>query len=752
MKLNAYFQKNKEYIGTMFMALLVSFLLLLAAVWLFQNNSRQILLTNMHIIAEHDMWLYSRAFKGYTDELHAVGERLRMAKHKNTEDLQGALLQERSSMGRRYRSLLLVSDQGELYTDHFTVERPLYGASDSSEQARILKDALRSKEDFQRGYNNLTDPNDQYETMATVVHLSRPIVAGNKMFIKIIGTSDIATVDMVVRESSEYQGKTSLIDRDGYYIVNSSNTSGLRQHDHISMKIGREEFNKLQEWMEEYDNPELQQALEKLTNRHRVNDTVTVNGRSIALNRNIDYEDKEGKPYHIVIMPSNQKGWFVVEDVAMDVFAITSQSFTMPLVVLFILVVTIMVFSVIRLIKMQQKNEEIRLEALRDQAMAKAQKEFLSSMSHEIRTPLNGIIGLNRLMHNSMEDKSKLEDYLGKSERTAKYLLNLLNDILDLSKLESGKVEIVDEEVNLLRVCEQMDIMMHDRMKANSNTFSVDCRGVQKPYIRSDGMHLQQMLLNIIGNAAKFTKNGSVDLTVWQEEQDEKHVINKFRIRDTGCGMTPEFLEHIWDAFSQDRRTVSDGTKGTGLGMNITHQIAVKMGGTIEVTSEVGKGSEFLITLPSLVAEQETEKPAAAETEVKKLRPEELHILAAEDNELNSEILVSILEEAGFKVDLAVNGREAVELFQGSEPFGYDVILMDCLMPEMDGYEATRAIRALDRPDAGIITIIACTANALAEDREKALSAGMDDFLGKPIDVDMLLRKLEKLQGGAKHA
>ena len=370
-----------------------------------------------------------------------------------------------------------------------------------------------------------------------------------------------------------------------------------------------------------------------------------------------------------------------------------------------------------------------RIRSMEDRADARAKGRFLSTMSHEIRTPLNGLVGLNYLMTQNMDDRSKLEGYLKQSTATVKYLMSLVNDILDMSRLQEETMEL------------------------------------PYPGILGDQVRIEQILLNILDNARKFTPiGGNVDFTARQELQDNETVLTVFTVRDNGTGMSEEFQKHIFDTFTREMETVSKGNQGTGLGMAISHSLAKLMGGDLTVTSHKGEDSEFTFSFPAPLAiadeegtewEKKAEREAEAQTRDAASGYEEtpepgmpehsLHVLIAEDNELNAEILLELLEDAGITADLAVNGREAVEKFAHSAAGTYSLILMDLLMPEMDGFMAARAIRAMKRPDAAKVKIFACTANSYQEDKEKAMESGMDDFITKPIDIRALLDKLKEL-------
>ncbi len=381
-----------------------------------------------------------------------------------------------------------------------------------------------------------------------------------------------------------------------------------------------------------------------------------------------------------------------------------------------------------------------RIRFAESRADAKAKGEFLSTMSHEIRTPLNGLIGLNYLMTQKLDDREQLADYLQQSTVTAKYLLSLVNDILDTSKLQAQKLELVMRPVELNVLLDTIDSLVSSAMKDKKIRFSINSKFI-KPCILGDEVRIQQVIFNLLDNARKFTPSGGkVDLALRQEMKDDSHVTTIITVADTGKGMSEEFKKHVFDVFAQELDTVSKGNQGTGLGLFICHSLAALMNGDLTLESRRSEGTTFTFTFTAEPAEppvKHKEQPAAN-------KPEHPHILIAEDNELNGEILLELLRGDGFEAELAENGKKALQMFKSSAPGTYKIILMDLLMPEMDGFETSKAIRALDRPDAKTVRIYACTANSFSEDRDKALASGMDDFIAKPVDVEELLKKLNK--------
>ena len=384
-----------------------------------------------------------------------------------------------------------------------------------------------------------------------------------------------------------------------------------------------------------------------------------------------------------------------------------------------------------------------RFRAVKARADAKAKSDFLSAMSHEIRTPLNGLISLNYLMSQNVDDKEKMVSYLRQSSTVSQYLLSLVNNVLDMSRLQDGEMKLEQKPVDLELLLAAVESVEKGGMEEKGIDFRIEGK-LTWPGILGDSARIQQILLNLLDNAHKYTKHGdSVTLEVGQTENGEGSIITRIRVRDTGRGMSEEFQKEIFRPFTQERETVSQGNQGTGLGLSICALLAQRMGGSLSVESRPGEGSCFTFLFPArpaaLAGEAVFVKDGAEDNGPNSLPK----VLIAEDNELNGQILVELLEGEGYQVIHVLNGKKAVEVFEASGPGEYSVILMDLLMPEMNGYEAARKIRGLDRPDAGTVRIFACTANTFQEDREQAFRSGMNDFIAKPINMKELLKKLQ---------
>lgn len=378
------------------------------------------------------------------------------------------------------------------------------------------------------------------------------------------------------------------------------------------------------------------------------------------------------------------------------------------------------------------------------EAASSAKSVFLANMSHDIRTPINGIMGMVTLARKE-EMNETVANYINKIDVASNHLLSLVNDVLDMSRIESGRAVISNDATDISIVVDNCCSIVKGQIEEKDIRF-INTIQVDHTRVFADVLHLRQVLINILGNAVKFTPDGgTVEFNTVETGYTDGKAEIMFVIKDTGIGMSEEFIEHIFEPFSQENNGSRANYKGTGLGMSISNQLVELMGGNIAIESAKGKGSKFTVTLSFAVDYSEkplyeTEKTAASDN-----RLDGLNILLAEDNELNMEIAVALLEDAGANVKTAEDGKIACEMFINSERGAFDLILMDIMMPNMNGYEAARAIRASSHTDAARIPIIAMTANAFDEDKIKAMEAGFNAHTSKPIDFPTLVSEIKRL-------
>ena len=723
------------------------------------------LMTSVDEISRHDVESIEGALDDAYGRLDAVVKRMEVYRVSDVYEAQEQLNLEAAS-SNLFNALYLIDDKGVLYSSSYLI----LGADEHSydELLRGERGHFATLYDDEMGRLETTK-----ESLIFGVDLDN-LRIGEHTFVGLLGRSDLSAIsNQLIIESFDDQGVSSVVDAEGYYIVSGSPATDL---------AGRDNFYAMLE-------------------SGSIEDGVTIEDvrRNIAEGKSfvINCATGEGERLVMSFAPVEGTAWSFIMAVPTEVFAQRFAPFmalTVGMLTATLVVVGIMVALILRFVR----------QSARARAEVAARTEFLSNMSHEIRTPLNGIIGLNHLMERHIDDKEAMAGYVNRLGKTAQYLLSLVNDILDVSKLQAGKATLVHEPFDVNGMIESVCAMQREPVEVRGIHFARDCDGVSHPYLVGDEVRISQVLMNILSNAVKFTpEGGTITLTasefVGASGRDAQLTI---AVADTGCGMTPEFQRQIFDVFTQERNSNSESQKGTGLGMSISYLLVQQMGGTLTVESTLGQGSCFTVTLPlpldparrddgAAEGASAEEAPAAAggaagdtaagvvagatvaggagadsangeaaATEEAGAATGEsvdaataasaasgpVEILVAEDNELNADIIASILTEEGFTVTVACNGEEAVAAFEASPVGHFAAIFMDAQMPVMDGYAAARAIRDLPRADAATVRIFACTASTFEEDRRRALDAGMDDFLPKPLNVGLMLQKLEAVR------
>ena len=392
-----------------------------------------------------------------------------------------------------------------------------------------------------------------------------------------------------------------------------------------------------------------------------------------------------------------------------------------------------------------QRLEEDKTRLMQVEEASQSKTTFLSRMSHEIRTPMNGIIGMLALAEGKMQKQDPAMQYLDKANELSAHLLSLINDILDMSRIEAGKVELENKPFSLRAMGDKLYDMFAKTLDARGIRYAVNFEGVTVDWLLGDELRLSQIMINFLSNAVKFTEQGEIVVTIRQMMLREGNVDLLLRVHDTGQGMDPNFVYRIFRPFEQESIETGKKYGGTGLGMAITDQLVHLMGGQILVESLPGKGSDFTVylTLPQAEADEQASVTGRAEDQIQYEDAfQDCRILMAEDNDINAMIAVELLEGMGAKVDVAQNGQLALEAFQAKPEHYYDFILMDVQMPVLDGRAATRALRALDRSDATEIPIFALSADAFIEDERLSMESGMNGHYSKPIDFIALRRNV----------
>ena len=480
---------------------------------------------------------------------------------------------------------------------------------------------------------------------------------------------------------------------------------------------------------------------------------------------NVMFKDKEYfyclntlKDYNMTVMLMLPAEFVAVSTMSM------LQSSLMVQVVFTVILLGLSALALISFVRAQRNSERIKLERQTNQQLNKlrmaaedalhvaesankAKSTFLSNMSHDIRTPMNAIIGFTTLALSSITEQEKVKDYLGKILSSSNHLLSLINDILDMSRIESGKVVLEEQETNLAVLADELEHLLSEQAKAQGLELKVDYSKLRDRDVFCDKTRLNQVLLNLLSNAVKFTPaGGHVSFTLTQLEQlSPGKGVYEIRVKDDGIGMTAEFTKRVFEPFERERTSTVSKIQGTGLGMAIAKNIIDMMGGTIDLHTKKGEGTEFVLRLELVLQAQ----PKPMEAKQQELLPESStesfagkRLLLVEDNELNREIACMILCKYGFELETAENGQEAVEMVAAAAPGYYDLVLMDIQMPIMDGHEATRRIRALENPELAKVPIVAMTANAFDEDRRAAKDCGMNGFISKPINMQEVIQAL----------
>lgn len=656
---------------------------------------------SMQELSRHDMQNIQSELESSWDSLSAVYTRVQVNKCDNIQEVCRRLNLEQSS--NIFNTIYLVDSNGNTYSSANVVKN-------ERTQSYVLP-LLSSQEKFVIRYDALNVLEAISESLVYGVQC-KPFKVDGIQFIGIIGFSKISLMaERLKIDSFDGRGYTGIIDIDGNFVVNRNRSAGIGKIDNY--------FEQLQE--------------RAGLSEKEISDIIARIGRKEAFLQRFNYIDQGVQVVSFIPMPGTT--WSIVLTVPQEVFNEQTQQFVFMTVIMLVVVVIVLCLMMLLIIR-------ISLTSATAKAEAKSRGEFLSSMSHEIRTPLNGIIGLNHLMQQNMQDTEKLAKYLKKSDLTAKYLLSLVNDILDMSKLQSNKMLLVLKPFSVNELISTTESLMRNRMEDKGINFQVETNIICSELI-GDDVRIEQILVNILGNAVKFTpEGGRITLRVFQSAEGND-ILTTYQVEDTGCGISKEFQQKIFDPFSQEHSGNAKSRQGTGLGMSISSLLAKEMGGTLAVTSQLGEGSCFTFSVAMEIAQKELDKVTVEDNILQDCNSRKrLHILVAEDNELNAEILIEILNAAGFTTVRAADGGEVVELFEKSALYEFDVILMDVQMPIRNGFEATKLIRKLNRPDVKTVIIYACTAHTFREDQDKAQEVGMNGFIAKPIDVNKLMKML----------
>lgn len=578
--------------------------------------------------------------------------------------------------------------------------------------------------------------------MAYIYRLTRPIECGNGLKITHVGIRQTESTFSGMFRTSAYSNKneTVLMKPDGtriYYDIKNKSFDAFN----LIRVLENADFL--------YDGS-VQELAQGIKNGDEGTAYIELEGKAYF----IGYTVLDEKWRYLTIVPeeyvsANTSGF---TDAILQAFSI----FGFFIVLLAVLMTSLLMRSTRRVREIRKErlnNEKLRLvsaQARAAEAMAeaanKAKSEFLSYMSHDIRTPINGIVGMLDIAQINHDDHERVLECMRRIRGAADHLLMLINDVLDLSKAESGQIKLAHEAFDMNELLLACCSMEQGQMQSSGLTFKSDIR-LEHPCLYGSPLHIRQILLNVIGNAVKYTESGGhINITASEKQSmDDGRAIICLAVSDDGIGMSDEFQQEIFKPFTREDKLLHSEMRGTGLGMAITKNLVDIMNGDISVQSTLGVGSTFTIVIPFEIADDAALTAAGDDYSGHKTGEiSGTRILLAEDNDLNREIAVTLLSEYGCAVTEAVNGQEALQIFSERPAGTFDMILMDVMMPVMDGIEATRSIRALKRADAAVIPIFAMTANAFAEDIENTRAAGMNEHLSKPLDLNLLIETIAR--------
>lgn len=649
----------------------------------------------------------------------------------DSESLKSYLEQARKH--NEFNFFALVDDEGRYYC----ADGVFPGASKISFLGRLLQ-----------GEKNLLSYNETIlgDDIILIGDSVTPFAFGGHTMIAVLAGLDINAINSQLSlKRVDAKTYSSMIDRSGKFIINNSYNSRLTQSSNI--------FSKLYKYAEFEQGYSLEDVREDLKNGGSGLSSYEVDGEK----QYMYYAPIQGTDWYLLtIIP-----YEVVDSTISDLIGILNRNSIGMMVFILTLLSAAFVFYYISISRNEKRMQEANVAAeearRKAEEASRAKSEFLSRMSHEIRTPMNGIIGMNTIARQNINHPEKAEECLRKQALSTQHLLSLINDVLDMSKIESGKIEIKRESFYLKDLLEQISTSYYGQAEIRGINYETILEDEIGGSLIGDSLRLNQILNNLLSNAMKFTPaGGTVRLRISEVLETGREIRLKFEVTDTGCGIAEENLEKVFESFEQESSEVTKKYGGTGLGLAIVKRFTELMGGRIWVDSQVGSGSTFAVELPfgidreeglGGILEQGTEFSGIASNQTESHAKFDFtgrHFLLAEDNEINMEIAVELIGMTGAATDTAENGKEALELFSRSEPGYYDLILMDVHMPVMDGYEATKQIRCLERPDALHIPIFAMTANAFDEDKEESERAGMDAHIAKPLDVEALYRTISR--------
>ena len=685
-------------------------------------------------LASHDVKLINNSIATRLGTLKKIGEDISYWNDRDGTEIKD-LLHTDSEFLENADKIALVSGDGTVLSSNNVVES-------RTDVAGICEN---SGTEFVLRFDNTADniPDQRREFLLYGVKIKPITVEGHTCEYLCCFVRPVNLENELMMENYGGQGFSSVIDADGNYILNINRSHSFMERDNF---------------FDDFENVLDYDSVEDF--REALTTTTTTTARATA-----KIGSKSFSEYYLVFTPMNDVDWYFVSAVPASVFDAQSRDLAqiaaLLLGVVVIALAVVIIFSVRsrrqqRILqekkttdalnaRLQEQQGELENALELAQSANRAKTTFLFNMSHDIRTPMNAIIGFNNMARSHIDDKEIVLNSIKKVGTSSKQLLSLINDVLDMARIESGTVKCEYEPTDILEASgELVDIVKESMQKTLS--VETDFSGVKHRFALADALHVNRIIMNIIGNSVKYTPDGgAIRYTVRETPTDRDDFYGyDFIIEDNGIGMSEEFLEHIYEEFSREKTSTASGVQGTGLGMAITKKLVDLLGGTITIQSKLGEGTKTTVHLEMEAADPDAVTDEVTESDLDEAALKDKKVLLVEDNELNREIAVDILEEVGMIVDTAEDGIVAVEKMKNAEEGQYDLILMDIQMPRMNGYEATKAIRELPDLHASAIPIIAMTANAFEEDKQNAFASGMNEHIAKPIDVEKLKKTIAK--------
>ena len=595
---------------------------------------------------------------------------------------------------------------------------------------------------------------DVYETMGKFIKTAlkhgepsyefvcpMPVKGGSRIWIKVVGTFTKETVDGIPVIYSVFTDITDLVQAQTEKSITYDNLPGFIAKFQIRAGCAQERFTFLDandRFIDFFGARAAGDAPYSLVNWDSARNQQALNEHYPAM--------REGKPVHFTVQAKtlqNDDAWLQLNGDCIDVIQGD------PVYLFIYIDITDITEQKVLQKKLEERSELLRNALEMAERANRAKSDFLSRMSHDIRTPMNAIMGMLSIAKESWDDPDRVRDCLDKVENSARFLLALINDILDMSRIESGKTTLNVEKMNLPQQISQLDSIIRQQAGQRRQTFTVNTH-LQHENVLADPNRLNQVLMNILSNAVKYTPTGGhIRFEVEELPRNEHYARYRFVVQDDGIGMSADYQKTLFDPFTREERSGTNKVQGTGLGMAITKSIVDLMGGSISVESATGKGTRFEVVLefPIDTEADTVQKAQALPEEEETASPlSGMKFLCAEDNAINAEILQMLLETKGASCTICPNGQEIVDAFASVKPGEYDMILMDIQMPVMDGLEATRRIRSGENPLGRTIPILAMTANAFLEDMQKSKEAGMDEHLSKPVDISALEQVVKRFR------